>query len=156
MSRYLRDFSEENSTLDTIFEYIKYLSLFPFRAVGHISSKRFFGEDVDYKQIFWGNTFAKIGSSFCCLCVPFVICYDQVLLKDLEEMDEKFQRAHEIDTINGAQNDALALSYGTFDEEESLNRRVTLFAPKDNDINQSLRDLVTCNRITKKTFGSFL
>lgn len=160
MSQYFKNFAEENSKVNTIFEYIKYLSLFPFRACGHISLKRIVGEDVDYKSIFWGSTFSKIGSSFCCLCIPFIVCYDQVLLKDIEEIDAKFQRNNKIDSICESQGNTLALAYGTFEDNESdaLNQhhRASLITLKDTGVNQSLRDLMACNRITKKTFGTFL
>lgn len=162
MSQYFRTFAQENSKSDTIFEYIKFLSLYPFRACGHISLKRIIGEDVDYKSILWGRTMSKIGSTFCCLCIPFIICYDQVLLKDIEEMDEAFQRNNKIDSfLEGQSKTQLALSYGTFEgsnNETSIDSRSSIISlsVKETEMNQSLRDLMACNRITKKTFGTFL
>lgn len=161
MSQYFRNFSEEKSKLHTTLEYIKFLSLFPFRACGHISLKRIIGEDVNYKHIFWNNTFAKIGTSFCCLCIPFIICYDQVLIKDIAEVDMEFQRRNKINSVFESQSDTLALSYGTFEDDTETDlllehRRASLITLKETGVNQSLRDLMACNRITKKTFGTFL
>lgn len=163
MSQYFRNFSEENTKTNTAIEYIKFLSLFPFRACGHISLKRIVGEDVDYKSIFWRSTFSKIGSSFCCLCIPFIICYDQVLIRDIEEIDVEFQRNNKIDSVFESQSDMLALTYGTFESDNETDplinqttRKVSLITLKETGLNQSLRDLMACNRITKKTFGTFL